>query len=190
MAKGKNVLTTGEVAKVCNVAPRTVSKWFDTGELRGYRIPGSKDRRIPLNELVRFMKAYGMPLDALHLGKTRVLVLDSDPATNGLLSETLSAGGEFEVSCARTAFEAGMAVPRFEPDVLVVDVTLPDVQPEQLCRDLRADEQLQELKLVGVSGALTEGQSQAMLQSGFDACVRKPFEVSRLITTIRELLER
>lgn len=190
MSIGKRVLTTGEVAKVCNVAPRTVSKWFDTGELRGYRIPGSKDRRIPLNELVRFMKAHGMPLDGLHTGKTRVLVLDNDPATNGLLTETLSAGGEFEVSCARTAFEAGLAVPRFEPDVLVVDVTLPDVQPEQLCRDLRADKQLQELKLIGVSGALTEGQSQAMLQAGFDACVRKPFEVSRLISTIREVLER
>ena len=54
MAKGKNVLTTGDVAKICNVAPRTVSKWFDSGKLRGYRIPGSKDRRIPLNELIRF----------------------------------------------------------------------------------------------------------------------------------------
>ena len=39
----KEVFTTGEVARICNVAPRTVSKWFDTGQLRGYRIPGSKD---------------------------------------------------------------------------------------------------------------------------------------------------
>ena len=49
----KDVLTTGEVAKICNVAPRTVSKWFDTGALTGYRIPGSKDRRIPLTQLIR-----------------------------------------------------------------------------------------------------------------------------------------
>ena len=49
--KGKDVLTTGEVAKICNVAPRTVSKWFDSGALTGYRIPGSKDRRIPLNDV-------------------------------------------------------------------------------------------------------------------------------------------
>src|SRR6478736_2719268 len=54
-AKVKDVLTTGEVAKICNVAPRTVSKWFDSGALHGYRIPGSKDRRIPLNQLIRFM---------------------------------------------------------------------------------------------------------------------------------------
>ena len=53
----KKVFTTGQVAKICKVAPRTVSKWFDSGRLRGYRIPGSLDRRIPREQLVRFLKA-------------------------------------------------------------------------------------------------------------------------------------
>ena len=61
MAKGKNVLTTGEVANICNVACRTVSKWFDSGLLKGYRIPGSRDRRIPIVDVVRFMKEYYIP---------------------------------------------------------------------------------------------------------------------------------
>ena len=73
MAKGKNVLTTGDVAKICNVAPRTVSKWFDSGQLKGYRIPGSKDRRIPVSELIRFMKAHNMPAPSLPVGKIRVV---------------------------------------------------------------------------------------------------------------------
>ncbi len=190
MSTSKRVLTTGQVAKVCNVAPRTVSKWFDTGELRGYRIPGSKDRRIPLNELVRFMKAYGIPLDNLHTGKTRVLVLDNDPATNGPVRQALSESGEFELAHATSAFEAGLTVPRFEPDILVVDVSLPDVDPEQLCRDLRADERLADLKLIGVGANLTEGKQQALLQTGFDACMQKPFDVDRLIDAIRDVLER
>ena len=45
----KTIFTTGQVAKICKVAPRTVSKWFDSGRLRGYRIPGSQDRRIPVS---------------------------------------------------------------------------------------------------------------------------------------------
>jgi len=61
MAKGKNVLTTGQVAGICNVASRTVTKWFDKKLLKGYRIPGSRDRRIPVAELVRFMKKYEIP---------------------------------------------------------------------------------------------------------------------------------
>lgn len=58
----KDALTTGEVAKVCSVAPRTVSKWVDSGMLRGYRVPGSRDRRIPKRCLLAFMQQHGMPL--------------------------------------------------------------------------------------------------------------------------------
>lgn len=55
------VLTTGEVARICHVAPRTVSKWFDSGRLKGYRVPGSPDRRVPRENLVAFLAANGMP---------------------------------------------------------------------------------------------------------------------------------
>ena len=68
MQKKKDVLTTGQVAQICNVAPRTVTKWFDAGQLKGYRIPGSRDRRIPTAEQIRFMKAHNIPTDALELG--------------------------------------------------------------------------------------------------------------------------
>ena len=61
----KTIFTTGQVAKICKVAPRTVSKWFDSGRLRGYRIPGSQDRRIPREHLIRFLREHGMPLGEL-----------------------------------------------------------------------------------------------------------------------------
>jgi hypothetical protein len=63
MAKADKVLTTGQVAEICNASVRTVSKWFDIGLLRGYILPGSKDRRIPVNELVSFMQEHNMPFD-------------------------------------------------------------------------------------------------------------------------------
>jgi len=52
--------TTGEIAKICKVAPRQVSKWFDSGKLKGFRIPGSQDRRIPYDYLLRFLNENGM----------------------------------------------------------------------------------------------------------------------------------
>lgn len=189
MPKTRNVLTTGQVAKVCNVAPRTVSKWFDSGQLRGYRIPGSRDRRIPLDQLISFMKAHGMPLNRLDTGKTRVLVLDDDPEINGMLCDTLAADGGFDVACARSAFEAGLVAEGIKPQILIVDVSLPDVRPERLCRDLQANADLQPLKLIATGGALTEGNGQRLLQSGFDAYIPKPFDAQRIINTINDLLE-
>src|SRR5438105_15783583 len=105
--KMKDVLTTGEVAKICNVAPRTVSKWFDTGALRGYRIPGSKDRRIPLNQLVRFMKQHHMPLNGLMTGATRVLIVDSEQDIIEVLEKILEDEAEYEVETAGLEFSAG-----------------------------------------------------------------------------------
>jgi len=61
----KTIFTTDQVAKICKVAPRTVNKWFDSGRLRGYRIPGTQDRRIPREHLIRFLKEHGMPLGEL-----------------------------------------------------------------------------------------------------------------------------
>jgi len=61
----KNILTTGEVAKICRVSSKTVQKWVDNGLLAGFRLPGGKDRRILRNELVRFMKENNMPLTLL-----------------------------------------------------------------------------------------------------------------------------
>ena len=63
MAKERYVLTTGDVARICSVAPRTAQKWFDCGLLKGYRIPGSRHRRIPIDELIRFTKAHNIPCD-------------------------------------------------------------------------------------------------------------------------------
>lgn len=54
------VYTTSEVAAICNVSPRTVSKWFDSGRLKGYRIPGSQDRRIPRSYLLKFLQENGL----------------------------------------------------------------------------------------------------------------------------------
>src|ERR1700710_2983501 len=107
-AKLKDVLTTGEVAKICNVAPRTVSKWFDTGALTGYRIPGSKDRRIPLTQLIKFMKHHGMPLNGLMTGATRVMIVDDEADIVEVLEKILEDEAKYEVEVAKSGFMAGI----------------------------------------------------------------------------------
>jgi uncharacterized protein (TIGR02996 family)/excisionase family DNA binding protein len=56
----RQVFTTGQVAKMCNVSQRTIRHWFDAGRLRGYRIPGTQDRRIPREQLICFLREHGM----------------------------------------------------------------------------------------------------------------------------------
>ncbi|MHC4563965.1 MAG: helix-turn-helix domain-containing protein [Planctomycetota bacterium] len=114
----KQVLTTGEVAKVCSVAARTVAKWIDSGRLKGYRIPGSRARRVRRDELERFMAANGMISQGSAHQKRRVLVVDG-----GLEPERISALAETEgceVHVAANGFEAGFVAQEFRPHVVVL----------------------------------------------------------------------
>ena len=59
------IYTTGDVARICCVAPRTVVKWLEAGHLKGYILPDSRHRRITKDSLVTFMEKHGIPMDEL-----------------------------------------------------------------------------------------------------------------------------
>lgn len=184
MPTEKDVLTTGEVAKICNVAPRTVSKWFDSGQLKGYRIPGSKDRRIPVSELYRFMKAHNIPMEGITSGSTRVLVVDSDAEVCSVLERVLAEQTNYEVRTASTGFAAGLECERFRPHVILIDVHLGDSEPAQVAALVRSNGQLQMTRLLAMSGKLTDGQAQSMRGLGFDGFLKKPFQVRQVVDAI------
>jgi two-component system, OmpR family, response regulator len=74
----KTVFTTGEAAKICKVSQQTIIRCFDNGTLKGFRVPGSKFRRIPREHLFAFMRDNGIPTDALESGRRKVLIVDDD----------------------------------------------------------------------------------------------------------------
>jgi len=183
----KDVLTTGEVAKICNVAPRTVSKWFDSGSLRGYRIPGSKDRRIPLSELIKFMRAHGIPMDGMTSGRTRVLIVDDETEVTSVLSKVLSEQTNYEVKVSASAFEAGMECERFKPHVVLLDIHLGDGgsgDARSVAKVVRENDNLQMTRIVAMSGKLTDGQAQGLRGMGFDSFLKKPFQVRQVVEAI------
>ena len=182
----KDVLTTGEVAKICNVAPRTVSKWFDSGALTGYRIPGSKDRRIPLTQLIRFMKHHGMPLNGLMTGCTRVMIVDGEQDVVDVLEKILEDEAKYDVEVARTGFAAGATAERFRPHVILLDLHLPDVDARAVAKHVKANPELQLTKVIAVSGKLTDEESKALHATGFDGFLRKPFHVRQVIEAIED----
>mgnify|MGYP002403257393 FL=1 len=184
MPPEKDVLTTGEVAKICNVAPRTVSKWFDSGQLKGYRIPGSKDRRIPVSELYRFMKAHHIPMDGISTGTTRVLIIDADAEVGSVLHRVLSEQTSYEVRAVSTAFAAGLECERFRPHVVLIDVHISDGDPRAIVDLIRSSDALQMTRLIAMSGKLTDGQAHGLRAAGYESFLRKPFQVRQVVEAI------
>ncbi len=186
MAKGKNVLTTGDVAKICNVAPRTVSKWFDTGQLKGYRIPGSKDRRIPVSELIRFMKANNMPAPTLPVGKIRVLIVNSNGGAVSALADTLRTKADYEVQTANSNFETGTIAQKFAPHVLLVSLLAEGIDATSICKSIRTNEDLQTIKIIALANQLSDSESAALLQKGFDGTISNSDDTTEIVKKIEE----
>ncbi|MFG0294089.1 MAG: response regulator [Phycisphaerales bacterium JB065] len=180
----KDVLTTGEVAKICNVAPRTVSKWFDSGQIKGYRIPGSKDRRIPVASLIQFMKDHGIPMDGVHSGKPRVLVVDDEREIVETLERVLVEQAGYEVRSSVNGFEAGFECERFRPHVILLDLHIGDSDATAVARFVRSQDDLAITRIIAMSGKLTDGQAMSLRSQGFDGFLKKPFQVRQVIQEI------
>ncbi len=187
MARRKEVLTTGDVATICQVAPRTVSKWFDSGQLKGYRVPGSKDRRIPVDELVRFMRSHGMPLRGLDTGRSKVLVVSPDQGFRESVVESLGRQTSFECAAAGSAFSAGLAAARLGPHVMLVDTGSPELGPIDGWSALREVEEMRGVKIVAMTS--DRDAVQTLTHRGFDACLVRPFEVKELTETLDSVIE-
>jgi len=152
----KTVFTTGEAAKICKVSQQTIIRCFDNGQLKGFRVPGSRFRRIPREALYKFMKDNGIPTDALESGKRKVLLVDDDVELVELMTKVLEEDGRFEVRVATTGFDAGMMVKEYRPDLIVLDVMLPDINGREVCHRVRDDKTLEDVRILCISGMIEE----------------------------------
>ncbi len=184
----KTIFTTGQVAKICKVAPRTVSKWFDSGRLRGYRIPGSQDRRIPREHLIRFLKEHGMPLGELEdeaVGK--ILLVGAEPVIRSSLKEQMG-GDAFKLDFATSGFEAGIQAESLHPDCVIIDFMMGRNEAVMIAQNLRKNAEYIDTVLVGLLS--DEDNSSGFDRTIFNETFRKPFDAALLAERIRTLVGR
>lgn len=177
----KTVFTTGEAAKICNVSQQTIIRCFDSGQLKGFRVPGSRFRRIPRDVLYKFMKDNGIPTDALESGKRKALLVDDDEELVEMLRDVLEADGRFEVRIANNGFDAGMMVKEYHPDIIVLDVMLPDINGKEVCQRVRSDSAMDDVKIICISGMVEQDKIADLKASGANDFLQKPFDVDSLV---------
>jgi excisionase family DNA binding protein len=185
----KTVFTTGEAAKICKVSQQTIIRCFDNGQLKGFRVPGSRFRRIPREALYKFMKDNGIPTDALESGKRKVLLVDDDLELVELMTKVLEDDGRFEVRIANNGFDAGMMVKEYRPDLIVLDVMLPDINGREVCHRVRGDLSLEDVRILCISGMVEDDKIQELKLAGADDFLHKPFDIEHLIDRMCSLLE-
>jgi len=185
----KPVFTTGEAAELCKLSQQTIIRCFDSGRLRGFRVPGSRFRRIPRDELLRFMRENHIPTDAISGGKHRILVVDDDEQIVELFVDMLSRDRRFEVKSAATGYDAGLLTEQFDPDLMILDYMLPDINGNVVCQTVRHNPKRANMKIIIVSGVVNQDEIEQLLQAGADDFMKKPFNIENLMDRIGTLLE-
>jgi len=185
----KTVFTTGEAAKICKVSQQTIIRCFDNGSLKGFRVPGSRFRRIPRDHLFSFMKENGIPTDALESGKRKVLIVDDNEELVELMQDAFSRDGRFDIKTANNGFGAGMAVREFRPHLVVLDVMLPDINGKEVCKRVRGDDTMKSVKIICISGMVEQDKVADLIAAGADEFMQKPFSVERLVEMGCAMLE-
>lgn len=119
----------------------------------------------------------------------RVLVVEDDPDIADLVRRYLQKGG-FEVEVRASGREALAAIAAQPPDLLVLDLMLPQVNGLEICRIVRSDEKTASIPIIMVTARAEESERIAGLELGADDYLAKPFSPAELVARVRALLRR
>ncbi len=176
-----------DAARVLHVTRTTIGTWIKEGKIKAYKLPGGR-HRIPYEFMVEFMKEYGIPMQYLDAGRRRVLLVEDDEALLRGLQKAFERDGRYEILSASTGFDAGYKTRQFHPHVIIMDIKLPDLDGREVCRQLRTDSDFSEVKMVAISGYLSDAEIKDLQTLGFDTFLAKPFSSDDLIARVSELL--
>ena len=182
---GERTFTTFEVARLCGVFHTTVINWVNKGKLKARVTPGGH-RRIPLSELVPFMKKYDMPVPAdIEDVHRQVLVLDDEPMMTRLIEKGFSKHKDrYQVQVSNNPVDALVLVGKKLPDLLIMDLMMPVMDGFQVCQILKSSPATKDMKIVAISGRKLTAAQQDFLAKNADVFLQKPFEMSDLVAAV------
>jgi len=183
-----DLLTTGDVARYCQVSPVTVFRWVKNGKLKAYTTPGGH-YRIRKGDFRAFLEQSGMPIrnDFFGSDTRRVLVAGNDVQLIGFIVNSLrESESPYEVITAADSIEAGLQLAMFKPDLVILDAALAGLRTPEVCHVMKDRSPVQPLKILLITAA---GQpSAAAIESSADDCLRQPVSRPDLQRKVRCLL--
>ena len=190
MKTQRRQFTTGEVARFCGFSPSAVLHWIRTGKLRAFSSPG-RQHRIDPRELERFLREHEMevPAELAERTRSRILIVDDEPAVSRMLAQMLQRSG---LACQTETAAGGLGacalVPQFRPDLIVLDLLMPELDGAELCRAVRSCAEFKGTKFLVVTGAPDHPRLKDALDAGADGWMAKPVEYAGFIARVRGIL--
>lgn len=181
--------STFEVARICGAYHTTVINWVNKGLLKARHTPGGH-RRIALPDLLDFMRRFEMPIpEDLVSRAQRVLVVEDDPSVQRMLLRTLQGVPEIKTQACFGGLEALISIGKEPPDLLVLDIRIPQVNGLEVCRVLKASESTRPIRIIAITGETLSQDEEGFLRQHADRLLHKPLSTEEFRRQVSELLE-
>lgn len=184
-------ISTSEACRLCGVARTTLSRWIDEGLIDAFITPGGH-RKVRRQDLEGFMERHGIVHRAGRFeGKARkkILVVDDNPDDIRLLQAAfLAARDRYEVHSASGGFEAIYKIGEIKPDLVVLDIVMPDMDGLAVCKNIKSNPATRDVKVVAVTAFPDEGTRDEALSWGVEAFFAKPLDLEAVVKKILHLL--
>ncbi len=184
------ILTVSQASKYCKVSPKTIINWIDSGHIKSYKTVGGH-RRIKIEDLDEFLRKNGMPLPEESRGerKKKILVVDDDKIIVETIVQALEEDEHgYEMISAADGFEAGLQVSHFKPDLVILDIMMPDIDGYEVCQKIKCNPLTKDTKIVVLSAYLNDEAFKQMKEHGADAYFSKPLPLEQLRFEVANLL--
>ena len=186
----ENTLTVFTASKYCNVSSKTIINWVEAGHIKAYKTVGGH-RRIKKTDLESFMREQGIPIPEEKEETTRkkILVVDDDMIIVESIVQSLEEDEyDYEVISASDGFEAGLQVNHFKPDLLILDIMMPDIKGYEVCKKIKTGAETKDTKIIVLSAYLDDEKFAQMKENGADICFSKPLPLHQLKEEVAKLL--
>lgn len=186
----EDTMTVFTASKYCNVSSKTIINWVEAGHIKAYKTVGGH-RRIKKYDLESFMRDQGIPIPEQkeETDRKKILVVDDDLIIVESIVQSLEEDEfDYEVISASDGFEAGLQVTHFNPDILILDIMMPDIKGYEVCKKIKSNKDTQHTKIIVLSAYLDEEKFKQMKDNGADVCLSKPLPLSKLKDEVAKLL--
>lgn len=189
---GPVYLTTFEVAKLLGVSPPTVVNWVNSGQLTAHRTVGGHRRMRP-EDIVRFAREHDYPIPPRLIdiapapSQRRILIVDDEPDFCTMVTNYLVGKGRWEVEVARSGFEAGLAVARFKPVVVLMDIMMPDMDGFEALRHLQTAPETRGIPVIACTAHRDAEIEERVKREPFSGYMPKPLNLQALLQVLENV---
>ena len=185
-------LSTGDIARYCQVTPATVVNWIKAGKLEVYTTPGGQ-YRMDTDAFVTFLEQNRLPIpeDLQPSRERRVLLVDNDPE---FLERATQAIAKLLPTVVQeesdNGFDGLIKLGAIKPHAVVLDLELPSIDAAEICRHLRQNQSTRNMFVIAIAAERTEPELMRRVRRvGVDVVLNRPVPPDELARTLARLLK-